>query len=313
MATRWPDPVDDIVRGDQTVVLASVTPASGVVVSPVTNFGMRDREAGTVTVNSSVGAWRKLARMRQNPNVAVAFHAREHGSSDRPEYVLVQGRASLTPTSDRGWLHANREHWERFYGSTGEFGGLWGRWLRVYHWRVGIEIAAERVIVWPDLTCAGSPEVYGAPLPAEPPDPQQPPARGAGPRIGHGRAAARAVRLPHALLGWVGADGFPAVVPVRVDGTVDGTGEDGIVLDAPEGLVPPGGRRAGLTAHWFGPRNYGQNQRIHTGWLQAEPGSRRVTYAPHTEAGYRLPPSKLAYRLAVGFGTRLWSRQATRT
>jgi hypothetical protein len=35
------------------------------------------------------------------PLVALAFHTREHGFSDRPEYVLVQGRAAV-PTG--GWL-----------------------------------------------------------------------------------------------------------------------------------------------------------------------------------------------------------------
>lgn len=308
MTTRWPDAVDEILGGDQAVTLAYATPAGGVVASPVTNFGMRSRHAGTVTMNSSVGAWRKLERIRRDPHVAVAFHTREHGSTDRPEYVLVQGKASLSPASDRGWLEANRDAWEHFYGSTDEFGPLWGRWLRVYHWRVGIEVTVDRVIVWPDLACLATPEVYGAPLPAEPPAPQQAPARGTGPRIDHNRAAARAKRLPNVLLGWVGADRLPVVVPAQVAGTA----KDGITLDVPEGLVPTGGRRAGLAAHWFGPRNFGQHQRIHTGWLEAESGARRVAYAPHTEVGYRLPPSRLLYRLIVGYATRRWLRRARR-
>ncbi|MQA83132.1 MAG: hypothetical protein GEV03_00520 [Streptosporangiales bacterium] len=267
-------------------------------------------------MNSSVGAWKKLERIRRNPRVAIAFHTREHGSSGRPEYVLVQGEASLTPASDQTWLRTNREHWERFYGSTSEFGPFWGWWLRIYHWRVGIEIAVERVIVWPDLTCRGTPEVHGAPLPADgpeltPPAPQRRPARGTEPRIDHVRAAAGARRLPDVLLGWMGAEGFPVVAPIRVAGTA----ERGIVLDVPERLVPPGGRRAGLTAHWFGPRNFGQQQRIHTGWLETEPGEPGepgAIYAPHTEVGHRIPRSKLLYRLAVGLGTRLWLRQARR-
>jgi hypothetical protein len=40
----------------------------------------------------------------------------------------------------------------------------------------------------------------------------------------------------------------------------------------------------------------GQEQRIHTGWLTAD-GDGTVTYAPHTRAGYRMPPSGLAYHL----------------
>src|SRR5204863_3985881 len=90
-------------------------------------------------------------------------------------------------------------------------------------------------------------EVYGVPLPLESPAPQPPPARGTSPRINGARAARKAARLPDVLLGWVAADGFPMIVPVRISETET----RGIVLDAPDGIVPEGGRRAGLTAHWF--------------------------------------------------------------
>ena len=122
------------------------------------------------------------------------------------------------------------------------------------------------------------------------------------------RAARRAERLSNVLLSWVGADGFPVVVPVEVKGA----DEHGILLEAPAGVVPPGGRRAGLTAHSFSPRVTGQEQRIHTGWMEAELDGRRLVYAPHTEAGYRLPTSKLLYRLAAGFVTRRGMRGARR-
>jgi hypothetical protein len=108
------------------------------------------------------------------------------------------------------------------------------------------------------------------------------------------------------LLGWIGTDGFPLAVPVEVAGT----DERGILLDGPEGLVPPGGRRAGLTAHWF--HGYGQNQRKYTGWLEAEPDHRRLLYAPHTEASYRFPSSKTVFRLVSGGATRLGLRGARR-
>ena len=45
------------------------------------------------------------------------------------------------------------------------------------------------------------------------------------------------------------------------------------------------------------PRNIGQEQRVHTGWLESD-GSDRLEYAPHTKAGYRLPTSKLAFIMA---------------
>jgi hypothetical protein len=308
MTTPWPDPVDEILGGDQAVVLAHVTPASGVVLSPVTNFGLRDRDAGTLAVNSSVGMWRKLERIRQNPLVAVAFHTREHALSDRPEYVLVQGRASVSSAADPdAWLERLGERWERFGGQSREVGPLWERWMSAYHWRVNIDIAVERVITWPDLACRGAPEVHGAALPASPPKPQRSPARGTGSRIDHARAARRARRLPNVLLGWVGADGFPVVVPVEVGETTKG----GIVLEAPEALVPAGGRRAGLVAHRFARHVHGQHQRRHSGWLEAEAGS-GVVYAPHTEAGYWLPRSRFIYRIGSGFVTRRGLREARR-
>jgi hypothetical protein len=308
MTARWPDTADEILGGDQAVVLAYVTPASGVVLTPLTNFGLRDREAGTMTpLNSSIGMWRKLERLQQSPRVGVAYHTRDQGFSDRPEYVLVQGTASLSSFQDPTWLERHRASWERFAGPR-DVGPLWERWLRVYHWRVAIEIAVERVIVWPDLGCRGQAEIYGAPLPPEPPVPQRLPAKGTAPRIDTKRAARRAARLPNLLLGWVGADGFPVVVPVMVAGTE----ERGIRLGAPQGLVPPGGRRAGILAHAFARHTYGQHQRKHTGWLESNPTECRVLYAPHTESGYYLPWSRFAYRLAAGFVTRRGLRHARR-
>ncbi len=86
---------------------------------------------------------------------------------------------------------------------------------------------------------------------------------------------------------------MPEVVPV----TVGAAGDDGVELAVPPGAVPAGGRRAGLTSHSFQPRMVGQEQRIHTGWLEGD-GTDRARYAPHTKAGYRLPSSQLAFTLA---------------
>jgi hypothetical protein len=284
------------------VMLAHTTPASGVVLSPVTNFALQDRGAGTVAVNSSVAMWRKLERMRRNPKVALAFHAREHGFSDRSEYVMVQGNAVI---SSRDWHDAMGANWERFGGQPLDAGRAWNWWLRAYHDRVNVVIGVERVVVWPDLACHGTPDVHGVPLP-EAPDPQRPPGRGTGPRIAHGRAARRAARLPHVLAGWVGADGFPVVIPVEVNGSVP----NGIVLEAAPDIVPAGGRRAGLTAHAFSRHVIGQVQHRYTGWLESD--GDRMIYAPHTKAGYRIPRSRFAFNLAAGFGTRRGLRQAQR-
>jgi hypothetical protein len=303
----WSDQVDEILGGDQALLLAYATPAKGVVLTPVTNFGLRDREAGTVTLLTSIGMWKKLHRMQQDPHVALAFHTRRHGFSERPEYVLVQGRASFSWEPDRPWLESIEEPWRKFMGPR-DLGPLWDRWLRVYLWeRVGVTVEVERAVVWEDLRASGVPRVLGAPLPREAPAPQREPAKGTGPRVDHGRVAARAERLPDVLLGWVGADGFPVAVPVGVDGVEPGR----IVLRAPAAAVPPGGRRAGLTAHAFTREVLGQDQRVHTGWMEAGAGG-RIVYAPHTESSYRLPPSKLLYRLAAGFVTRRRLRQGRR-
>ncbi len=286
-------------------MLAYVTPALGVVLAPVSNFGLHDRANGIVTVNSSVGAWKKLDRIRRNPNVALAFHTRAHAAHRRPEYVLVQGRASLQPPVD-DYPATILDHWERLEPWR-EISPLWKRWMRIYARRVEIRIAVERIVVWPDLDCAGKPAVHGSPLPAEPAAAQDPPGRGTGPRIDHGRATKRAQRLPDVLLGWVGTDGLPVVIPVGL-GSTD---ERGIELRPPRPtLLPPGGRRAGLTAHWFSRGVVGQRQRIHTGWLDVGDEGGSAAYAPHTEVGYRMPSSRLVYRAAAGAFTRLRYRQA---
>src|SRR3954463_13108512 len=109
----WPDNVDEILAGDQVVALAYTTAGHGGILTPLTNFGLRDREAGTLSaVNSSVAAWRKLDRIRQSPRIALAYHTRAHAFSDRPEYVLVQGTASLS-APDPHYPKTMQATWER--------------------------------------------------------------------------------------------------------------------------------------------------------------------------------------------------------
>jgi hypothetical protein len=290
MAVTWSDDVDVILASDLAAGFAYLTPAKGVVITPMAPLGLRDREAGTLTLSTSYGLWKKLDRIRRNPGVAVAYHAREHGLTDRPGFVLVQGRASFPPAPDRAWLESIAPEWERFLGPRS--GGVVGRMLDVYYWqRVPITVRIERVVSYPDTRAEEEPEVFGAPLAARPPL-QEPPKGGTGPRISTEKALERAERLPHTLLGWRGAGDLPDVVPV----TVHASDSEGIALRVPPGAVPPGGRRAGLTSHAFEPRMVGQEQRVHTGWLSSD-GASRVMYAPHTEAGYRLPASNVIYTI----------------
>jgi hypothetical protein len=297
----WPDDVDEILGGDLAAGVAYATPAKGVVIAPMAPLGLRDREARTVTVTTSRGLWKKIDRIRRNPSVAIAYHARDHGDTTRPDFVLVQGTATIPEQPDRAWLEEHGSQMEHFLGPRKD-GGLWGRWLKVYNWdRVPIEIAVRRVVRWPDHRYAREPEVFGEPLPDEPPAPQSPPGKGTGPRVDYGKVAADARRLPHTVVGWIGADGLPVVVSASVS-VADGA----LALDVARGRLPPGGRRAGLTSHRFEPRMVGQEQRIHTGWLEVDGDEAR--YAPHTKAGYRLPTSQLVFNIAAGAGTRLGRR-----
>ena len=56
----------------------------------------------------------------------------------------------------------------------------------------------------------------------------------------------------------------------------------------------------------------GQEQRVHTGWLEAAATEPRIVYAPHTDASYRFPESEAVYRLVSGLATRWRLRQAER-
>jgi hypothetical protein len=293
VGVSWSDDVDEILGGDLTAGFAYLTPAKGVVIAPMAPLGLRDRDAGTVTLTTSLGLWKKLDRVRRNPGVAVAYHARDHGLTDRPGFVLVQGRASFSATPDRAWLESITPQWDRFLGPRSR--GPVGRAQDVYYWqRVAITVDVERIIAHPDDAASEEAEVFGSSPPA-PPAPQAPPRGGVEPRLDTARVAAHARRLPYTLLGWCGSDELPVVVPATA---AEDAGADGVRLNVPPGSAPSGGRRAGLTSHWFRPRMIGQEQRIHTGWMSSEDGS-PVLYSPHTKAGYRLPPSKALYTLAV--------------
>jgi hypothetical protein len=289
----WTDDVDEILASDLAAGFAYLTPARGVVITPMAPLALRDREAGTVTLTTSQAMWKKLERIRRNSGVAIAYHAREHGLTDRPGFVLAQGRASFPTSPDRDWLESITPEWERFLGPRST--GLPGRMLEVYYWhRVPITIRLERIVAYPDTEAAGEPQVLGKPR-TDPAPPQEPPRGGTSPRVDTTKVAAHAQRLPHTLLGWCGSDDMPEVVPVAA---VEG-GDSGVKLTVPAGSVPAGGRRAGLTSHQFQPRMIGQEQRVHTGWLESD-GTDRVQYAPQTRAGYRLPSAKLAFTLASG-------------
>jgi hypothetical protein len=311
MATAWSDEVDRVIDGDLTAALAYVTPAGGAVVTAVAPIGLRDREHGTVGFTTSLGLPRKLERIRRDPRIALAYHARKHGFADGTSYVMVQGDATVTLEPDRALLEDEiGPRAERYLGAR-KSGRFWDRWLQEYYAdRVPVDVDVRRIVVWPELECSGAAEVAGEPPPAAHAEPQSPPKNGTGPRIDATRAGGKAKRLPYVLLGFAGADGYPVVHPVSI---ADAT-PDGIVLQAATAsLLPPGGRRAGLLAHDYGKQLVGLQARQFTGWLTVEEGSNRALYAPHTEQGFRAPGNKTLLLLANGFLAKRGLKKARRT
>jgi hypothetical protein len=306
MPVHWPDEVDEIITGDLTAALAYVTPAGGAVVTAVAPIGLRDREAGTVSFTTSLGLGRKLERIARNPRVALAYHAREHGFCDRPGFVLVQGDATPAAEPDRDYLDQRlRPQAARFLGPPKEGKLFWDRWLREYYRdRIPVEIAVQRISAWPDERCRGESALWGAPAAGDPPS-QEEPAKGTGPRVDAERAAARLRALDHLVLAYVGADGYPDVVPIEIEGA----GPDGIRLTSARRLVP-GGRRAGVVAHSYRPQLIGLRARQHTGWLTVD--ERGALYAPHTETGFRAPANKTLLLIANGLLAKRGLRRAQR-
>src|SRR5438270_12529836 len=100
---QWSDAVDEVFRGDVTVAAAYVTPAGGAVAVGVAPCGLADGDRGTLGFTTTLGFGKKLERIVRDPRVALAYHARDHGFSARPRYVLAQGTASveLEPSQDR--------------------------------------------------------------------------------------------------------------------------------------------------------------------------------------------------------------------
>jgi hypothetical protein len=305
-AVRWSDEVDEVVIGDLVVAVAYLTPAGGAVVTAVCPCGIRDRESGSVAFTTSLGFPKKLERIVRDPHVALAYHARDHGFSASPHFVLVQGRADvdLTPSGER--LMAITPLAIRHVGPP-QRGRLWDRILREYYTeRVVVDIAVERVARWPDLAATGPVMTAGAPWPLPPP-PQDEPRHGTGPRVDMASEGRRVHGLAHRVLAYRGTDGAPVVVPVRLEGH----DHRGFRLELPDALLPSGGRRAGLLTHTFRPQMIGLRTRTFTGWLERD-GDGTARYAPHTAAGFVAPPNKTALLLTNGVMAKLGMHRARR-
>jgi len=296
----WPDEVDDVLGGDLTCAIAYVTPARGAVVTAVAPIGLRDRDAGTVGFTTSLGFGRKLERLRTEPRIAMAYHAREYGLGDgaNRRFVLVQGRATFDIDPDKDLLENEISPRAARYLGEPRRGFFWDRWLEAYYAdRVLVTVDVERIVAFPDLRAAGEPAVVGSQRPTQAPPAQAPPKKGTGPRLDAARAGRRADAMPHRLLAYVDTDGFPVILPFDVAGQ-DSTG----VRIASAARLPEGGRRAGLVAHRYNSKLIGLETRQHTGWLDVADGSAR--YAPHTEGGFKAPANKTLLLLGNGLLAR---------
>ena len=289
---------DEVIGGDLTAALAYRTPAGGAVVTAVAPIGLRDRAAGTIGFTTSLGFGRKLDRIKANPRVALAYHAREHGFATTPRFVLVQGTASYDARPDPSVLAETVEPASTRFMGPPRTGMFWDRWLRAYYSdRVVVTVKVERVTSWANLHCTGAPAIAGTPPPPQDPDGQTPPKNGTGPRVDAARAARRLAALPHVLVAHVAADGFPLVVPV----TVGAAGPSGIELAGP---LVSGGRRAGVLGHRYEQKLIGLQTCQYTGWLQDG------LYAPHTENGFRAPANKTLLLLGNGLMARRGLKRA---
>ena len=305
MPVTWSDEVQAVFAGDLVTVSAYSTPAGGAVVVPVSPVGLVDRDAHSIAMTTSLAFPAKLKRLIQQPQVAMAYHTREHGFATSSRLVLAQGTAVVPAEPSPERLAVVTEQAGRFFGDmpTGPF---WTWALREYlEHRLVIDIPLSRVVSWPDLNATGTPEVSGAPWP-EPPTSQEPPAKGTGPRVDTGKFARQARKMPHQVIAYRGSDGFPMVAPVRVTGHSD----RGLHLDVTPGLLPPGGRRAGFAAHAFRPQAAGVSNRVGTGWLEVTDSA--AVWAPHSAGGFTSPPSKTFHLLGNGLLSKYLIRKLRR-
>jgi hypothetical protein len=126
----WSDDVDEVIKGDITAAAAYITPAGGAVVTGVAPCGIGQRETGMLGFTTSLGFGKKLERIIRDPHIALAYHARDHGFSASPAFVLAQGTASVDITPSRERLDELTPQAERYLGKVMR-GPVWDRLLRL--------------------------------------------------------------------------------------------------------------------------------------------------------------------------------------
>ncbi len=94
--------------------------------------------------------------------------------------------------------------------------------------------------------------------------------------------------------------------------SIDGGSAEGLHLRAAPGLIPSGGRRAGIIGHSYRPKLIGLGARQHTGWLHGADPAGRALYSPHTSASFDAPPNKTLLLIANGFMAKRNLKKARR-
>ena len=269
----------------------------------ITPLGMRDRAAGTVTFTTSLGFGRRLERIAADPRIAVAYHTRRHGHTDRPGLVLVQGVASVRAISDAGREDLAAQAAQHIGQVVSR--RFWDWWLTVYYVdRVLVDVAVRRILSWPTGSVRDDVLVVGEPLPDDRPLRRPRHARrqqpgSLRPRSG-GRRPSRtccsaSCRVTACRRSSRSRSHRPTT-PVWCSG-------DGMHL------LPPGGRCADFLAHDFRPKLIGLSTATYTGWLEVDGPAR---WTPHTRHGFVAPPNKTLLLLGNGAAARWGYRQALR-
>ena len=301
--TVWPEYVTDILGNEHCAALAYRTPAAGVAMTPVVTMGACDADAGTVGTTTSFGAWKKLVRLQADDRAALVYHTRHLSGVGHPHLVVVQGRAAF-PERPGDWMTPAAEAEPDKFMHPRRRGRV-RDWIghEYYDLRVPITITAHRVVVFERDDATEPSAVLGAPMPP-PPAPQDPPAKGTGPRVPRKKWEKRFDASRHHLVGYTDVEGFPMVH--RVQPHIEG---ESLHFTCP--ALPPGGRRAGFLSHWFERHMVGQGSDVFTGWLEVDDRGDAL-YAPHTVGGYAVPPKELAFELGSGLTMKFGYRKATK-
>ena len=267
----WPTELLPLFRRAVTAEYASLTRAGDPVTFPVTPYVGDDGR--TLDVGTGLTYAAKAERARRNPRVCLLYADPVGSGLVAPPVALVQGLATVR---DRD-LQANTDRYVRLIQARfpGVFNGQWRFLLRRMDWylaRVWVQVTPLRIRWWPAGRLDEAPREWVAPAgtTAPPSDAaprgEQPPPWQEAPVDWRATARHAIRRLEHRDLTVVGADGYPACVPVA------GVAEDpaGFRLWLARGVPAAAAGPACLTFHthpedWPEGTSAGQEHKVFVG------------------------------------------------